>query len=136
MTDSLLDPADMPSVMVVESNAQMQDIFRSGFKRVGYRVLLTSDPKWALRQFREKPTVADCVIFSAQELGKSALSAFNEFGQLSTTESTPVVLLLDEHQAAWKRNARLAEHRVVVPLPITMKQLRDMLSKLVPSKVG
>ena len=32
------------SVMVVESDAQMQDIFRKGFKQAGYRVLVTADP--------------------------------------------------------------------------------------------
>ena len=32
------------SVMVVESNQHMQDVFRDAFKKAGYRVLVTSDP--------------------------------------------------------------------------------------------
>ena len=35
------------SVMVVESDAQMQDVFRRGFKQAGYRVLVTADPERA-----------------------------------------------------------------------------------------
>ena len=33
------------SVLVVESNAKWQDVFREGFKRVNYRVLVIADPE-------------------------------------------------------------------------------------------
>ena len=58
-------PKSERSVMVVESNLQMQDIFRDGFKRAGYRVLLTSDPDRALERFRHSPDIAGSVVFSA-----------------------------------------------------------------------
>ncbi len=117
------------SVMVVESNVQMQDIFRAGFKKAGYRVLLTSDPERALSRFRQ-PGVADCVVFNAQQLGKSALVMFNRFGEESITKSIPAVLLLDEKQRGWKKHAMTSPHRCVLPMPITMKQLRTALGKL------
>ena len=66
--------------MVVESNAEWQGIFRKGFKRAGFRMLLTEDPGRALSRFRQDATVADCVIFSSQQLGRRALEAFNHFG--------------------------------------------------------
>ena len=130
--DASSDPASRQSVMVVESSAQMQDVFRRGFKKAGYRVLLTSDPERALARLLQEPTAADCVIFNAQEIGAAALEAFNRFAESTVTESIPAALLLDEAQHEWKRHARTAPHRVVVNMPITMKQLRSLLTHLIP----
>jgi len=126
-----------PSVMIVESNGQMQQVFREGLRRAGYRVLLTIDPGRAHERFRQEvPAVADCVVLNAQEIGHSALETFNRFGEDLKTSFVPAVLLLDETQRKWKQEARTDEHRVVLPMPITMKQLRSTLAKLVRSKVG
>ncbi len=132
-------PEDQPSLMIVESNAQLQDIFREGFKRAGYRVLLTSDPSRALDRFQHDPTAAECVVLNAQQLGRSALTAFNEFGEDTRTEFVPAVLLLDENQRAWQKAAKVTDHRRVLFMPLTMKQLRTALTKLVapqPTKEG
>ncbi len=131
-TDPVVPPEKQPSVMVVESNPQMQDIFRQGLKRAGWRVLLTIDPRRALERFRHEPRgAADCVVFNAQELGESALAAFNRFGEDPKTDYFPAVLLLDENQHDWKDQAQTNDHRIVLPMPITMKKLRATLAKLV-----
>ncbi len=118
------------SVMVVESDAQMQDVFRRGFKQAGYRVLVTADPERAAGRFRQDASVADCVLFNAQQIGPLALKMFNELGEDKRTESVPAVLLLDEGQQQWKAEARTARHRIVLSMPITMKQLRAALEQL------
>jgi eukaryotic-like serine/threonine-protein kinase len=123
------------SVMVVESDASVQDVFREGFKRAGYRVLVIADPVRAVSRFRQDPTVADCAIFNAQLIGQRALEMFNELGGDDRTQSVPAVLLLDESQQAWKSSANTAAHRLVLTMPITMKQLRDILVQLAPYKV-
>jgi len=123
-------------VMVVESNVEMQNIFRSGFRKAGYRVLLTSDPKRAIQRFRQDATVADCVIFNAQELGEAAIDGFNQFGKDPKTNFVPAVLLLDEHQRGWKKQAELGPRRVALGMPITMKKLRIALAKLVAAPAG
>ena len=119
------------SVMVVESNSKMQDVFRDGLKRAGYRVLLTSDPTRALGRFHQDAATADCIIFNAQQLGQPALDMFNRFGKDPRTDAVPAMLLLDEEQHQWKGKAVTAEHRVVLPMPITMKKLRLALAQLV-----
>lgn len=134
LTAKYVPPEDQPSVMVVESNIRMQDVFRDGFKRAGYRVLLTSDPQRAISRLRQEPTAADCVVFNAQELGKTALRGFNAFAEDKSTQFIPAILLLGEEQSIWKKDAILDRHRVVLPMPITMKQLRAALGKLVPGK--
>ncbi len=121
------------SVMIVESDARIQDIFRKGFKQAGYRPLVTADPARAAGRFRQDATVADCVIFNAQQVGSLALEMFNELGADQRTESVPAILLLDEHQRPWKSRARTAQHRIVLNTPITMNQLRIAVEQLLPA---
>jgi len=130
----LLAPGERRSVMVVESNQVMQGVFRDGFKKAGYRVLISSDPDRALLRLRENPEAAELVIFNAQEFGKSALSVFNRFGEDNRTATIPVILLLDAGQEEWKHNAHLAKHRVAVTMPITMKQLRGVVNQMLTSE--
>jgi serine/threonine-protein kinase len=121
-------------IMVVESNLRMQDLLRDGLKKAGYRVLITSDPTRAAGRFRQDPAAADCVVFSAQELGEQALEVFNTLGEDKKTNFVKAVLLLDEKQNAWQPDAQAAEHRVVLTMPITMKQLRATVAGLVDVK--
>jgi serine/threonine-protein kinase len=124
------------SVMVVESNQQMQDLFREGLKRGGYRVLMTSDPARAVSRLRQDATAADCVLFAAQDIGRSALDGFNELGEDKKTHFVRAILLLDEPQRDWEKDANLARHRKILSMPLTMKQLRAALAELVDEKPG
>jgi eukaryotic-like serine/threonine-protein kinase len=127
-------PADAPGIgrtlMIVESDGQMQDIFRKNFKLAGYRVLVTADPGRAAGRFRQDAAVADIVLFCSQQIGTPALDMFNQLGDDKRTESVPAILLLNETQLAWKSKARTAPHRIVLTMPITMKQLRTNIEHL------
>jgi eukaryotic-like serine/threonine-protein kinase len=136
-TDGQASPStgvDAPStgraVMIVESDGHMQDIFRKSFKHAGYRVLVTADPGRAAGRFRQDADVADCVLFSAQQIGHHALDMFNQMGEDKRTESVPAILLLNESQLPWKPKARTADHRIVLSMPLTMKQLRTSVEEL------
>ncbi len=122
------------SIMVVESNAKLQDIFRAGFRQAGYRVLVTADPVSALSRFQQDASVADCIILNAQQIGQSALEMFNQMGEDRRTAKVPAMLLLDQAQQTWKSQAKTAGHRVVLPMPITMKQLRATVAQLAQPK--
>ncbi len=123
-------PQSGRAVMVVESDMQLQDLFRKGFKQAGYRVLVTADPARAAGRFRQDAAVADCIVFNAQQIGRLALKMFNEMGADKRTEAVPAVLLLDESQHAWKSQAETNRCRIVLPMPITMGQLRAALDQL------
>ena len=116
------------SVMVVESNGEMQNVFRNGFKRAGYRVLITSNPQLVFARFQQEPDTTDCIIFNAQEVGRPALEVFNRFAESESTRSVPALLLLDENQLQWKSQARMAPHRLVLAMPLTMRKLRAALT--------
>jgi serine/threonine-protein kinase len=119
-----------PTVLVVESDPKWQDIFRGGFKRVNYKVLVTADPKRAVDRVRQDITAVQCLVFCAQGLGEAALTGFNELARDKKTTSMPALLLLDEPQKDWKEQAAAAEHRMVLTMPITMKELRNALAAL------
>jgi serine/threonine-protein kinase len=123
-------PSTGRAVMIVESDGHMQDIFRKSFKHAGYRVLVTADPGRAAGRFRQDPAVADCVLFSAQQLGRHALDMFNQMGEDKRTDSVPAILLLNESQEPWKSQAHTADHRIVLSMPLTMKQLRTSVEQL------
>ena len=129
---ALLPQSQRRALMFIESNPRMQDIFRDGLKRCGYRVLLTSDPQRALARFEEDAKTADCVVFSSGDLGESAVEAFNSFGESEKTKQLPAILLLGENQKAWKKQANRAQHRLVLMMPIKLRQLRTVLTELVP----
>jgi eukaryotic-like serine/threonine-protein kinase len=124
--------APQRTLMFVESNVGLQDIIRGRLKNNGYRVLVMADPERALARFAEGAKAADCVMFSTGELGVSALEAFNRFGDAPQTAGIPAVLLLDEHHADWKSRAKLNKHRVVMLMPIKLRQVRELLARLVP----
>jgi eukaryotic-like serine/threonine-protein kinase len=119
------------TVMVVESDPKWQDVLREGFKRANYKVLVIADPERALARMRQDNSAAECIIFCAWGLGDAALKGFNMLNNDDRTVSIPAMLLLDEPQKDWKKQASLAEHRIVLTMPITMKELRSKLAGLV-----
>ncbi|MEM0924796.1 MAG: protein kinase, partial [Planctomycetota bacterium] len=86
-------------VMLVESKAALQNAIRERLKARGYRVLIIQDPNRALARFEAgEETPADCVIFSAAELGSLALEAYNRFASEEHTSEIPSILLADRRQ--------------------------------------
>jgi serine/threonine-protein kinase len=125
-------PTEKPSrlVMVVESDAMMQNAFREGFKRDGFRVLMTSDPAHAMERLHRDASGADCIVINAQLIGEPALEMFNQLEASETTKRIPALLLLDEPQHAWQSQVNKSPNRFVLFLPITMRQLRIAVLKM------
>ncbi len=124
------DNSQQRTVMVVEGDVKMQNLFRDSLKKSGYRVLVTSDPQRAAQRFADDSQVADVVLFSSGMLGESAVEAFNDFGQRNDLKNVPALLLLSERQRNWKSSAQSNGHRLVATMPIKLRQLREALAKL------
>jgi CheY-like chemotaxis protein len=118
------------TVMLIDSNTGMQDLLRDKLKQHGYRVLIVSHPDRGLARFTGTQHVADCVIFSALDLGMDAVEAFNRFGDDDVTRDMPAILILDQKQQHLAQEAKLAPHRVSLSMPIKVKELRLALMKL------
>jgi serine/threonine-protein kinase len=121
------------SVMVVEANSKMQDIFRDALKKAGFRVLLTSDPQRAFDRVRQDAKTIDCIVFNAHGLGESALETFNRMAADQLTQAFPALLLLEPKQESWKEKAKTGNRRAVLTMPLTMGELRKTLERLIPS---
>jgi serine/threonine protein kinase len=124
------------SVMIVESNIELQDTLRDLLKRRGYRVLIVGDAQRAVARFDDVEQPAECVLFCTTDMGEEALDAFNAFGENEDTRDIPSVLVTAEKHAELAAQASTAEHRMVLPMPLKVRQLRAMLLKLLkqPSK--
>ncbi|HEY1602514.1 MAG TPA: serine/threonine-protein kinase [Pirellulales bacterium] len=122
------------ALLVVESNSQVQDTFRDALKRYGYRVLVISDAKRALARCEDTQHPIDGVILSSGELKDAVVDAFVDLASGEQTGKVPTVILLDEKHPEWHARIQphLADHRVVVPLPVKLKAVRDVLFRLVP----
>lgn len=116
-------------VMIVESDPQMQEILRDRLKKHGYRVLMVSNPYRALQRF-DDACPARCVVFCAETIGHDAVEGFNKLYVSVGTQNLPSILLLDEDQTEWAKEAEIDDHRVVMNMPITMKALRTKIDSL------
>ena len=74
--------------------------------------------------------LADCVIFSAGELGDEAVDAFNAFGEDEETKSIPAILLLNRTDKELIRKAQASDHRILLPIGLKIKRLRAKLVEL------
>ena len=124
------------TILVVEPDAQMQNVFRQSLKKAGYRVLLAGNADQAVDRIIDDIKLADGAVFNAQKIGKDAVRAFNRLGLDNNGQKLPTILLLDEKQASWIEDANTSANRVVKVLPLKMKDLRETLADLVPQPRG
>lgn len=129
--DAPTDEGEGYVVMLVESKAALQNAIRERLKARGYRVLIIQDPNRALARFdpNDEPP-ADCVIFSAAELGSLALEAYNKFASDEHTCEIPSILLVDRRQARIIAEARRGPRRQLLALPLKVRELRVGLLKV------
>ena len=118
------------SVMIVDSNTELQGVFRESLKKAGYRVLVATSPERAVDRLLDDVSVADVALFNAQSLGQGALAAFNRLSEDTYTSRLPMILLLDERQGDFVASANRDKHRIVLVMPITMKIMKDNIGRL------
>lgn len=118
------------TIMIVESNMDMQNVLRDRLKKYGYRVLVISNPQRALDRYAEDASPADIVVFSAIDMGEPALEAFNRFATDTDTKDRPAVLIIKERQKAIREAANLGENRAIMTMPVKVRELRKLIHEL------
>lgn len=132
----VLEPEDIlegqgKTVLIVENRAELQDLLREKLKKRGYRVLVYSDPERALAKFSpDESNPANCLILSATNLGNDALDAFNRFASDQHTKQIPAILLVDPKQQHIVRGANTSDRHVLIPMPLKVRELREVLVHL------
>ena len=69
-------------------------------------------------------------MFCAGFIGEPAVEAFKLLAEDEKARKVPAVLLLDEHQMNLAPLANLAAHRVLLRMPLKVKDVRDTLKAL------
>jgi serine/threonine-protein kinase len=121
---------NLPTVLIVEANADLQNTFRQSFKNAGFRALVISNVDRAIERLDDPDSGVGVVLFNAQTVGKRAVEGFNRLLDSPTTRDLPAVLLLDETQVKWAAAAKRSKTRLAVGMPIAMKRLLLLLLKL------
>jgi len=130
-SDGKKDDAKLTTIMLVESNVDMQNALRDHLKRQGFRVLVMSDPDRALDRFEnEDNRLADCVVFSTEDLGLTAVEAFNRLGNDVRLKNLPAALLLGDNHGMWRKHAKAGKKRAVIQMPVQLNIFCDALRKL------
>ena len=126
------------TILIIESNLQVQDMLRSKLKNLGYRVLIMGNPDRALERFEgldpaeERP--AHCVIFGCAGLGVNGVKAFVDFSQARNTRTIPAMLLLKAQQKQFMSKIKLRENHRQLDLPIKFKNVRLALKALLDAE--
>ena len=128
------------TVMVIDSNQQVQNSLREKLKGIGYRVLITSDPERGLERFRDRDPAeglpADCVIFGCGGLGGQAILAFQEFISSDRIARTPSILVVtDKLKGQVEREWVDDPENVVLTMPLKFKYVKRALRKLLKLQV-
>ena len=124
------------SIMLIESDPNIQKMMRSHLKSRGFRVLMTEDPRRALARFNEEDLPAQCLVFSAVELEEKAVGAYESFTSNPSTMGIPAILILGKQHEDWVHRTDGKEHHVVLQMPITVGKFREVLDRLVPHAIA
>ena len=132
-TAAELEGADR-TVLVLESQNEMQNVMRELLKKRGYRVLIMSDFNRMEQRFVDDPKAADAVIFSTLGLEEKALEAFNRFATEDMFDHIPSILLVGEDQLDLARRGQYNDLHVMLRMPLKVRQLRAALVTLLKKK--
>jgi serine/threonine-protein kinase len=120
-----------PTLMLVEKPRKAQESLRRFMQNLGYRVLLTENPKRALARLSIRPLPADCLVISAQELGLNAVEAFNQLSGEAFLSDVPAILIASPKQEAVVEAAHFDDLRRLLQIPIDADEMISLLATLV-----
>jgi serine/threonine protein kinase len=124
------------SVFVVEKDERLQDGMRNGFKQMGFRVFVASDPARALDRFLLQPY--DALVLDAGTTAEDGRYTFERIIKEAERKQLPCagILILSEEQSAWA--SEIPQHPTVAVLvrPLTLKQLQRKLQELIPTQAN
>ncbi|MDR2169254.1 MAG: serine/threonine protein kinase [Planctomycetaceae bacterium] len=125
-----LQKLEKATVMVIDSNPKLQKSLENLMIKLGYNAVSIDDPDKMIQYFEENDLVAQCVIFNGQSLGIRAVRAFNDFAQRRGLRDVAAILILDQDQTEWEDSVTPQHHRVILTMPVTVKQFKTALTWL------
>jgi CheY-like chemotaxis protein len=119
-------------LLCVEVQEDVQHAFRKILGKMGYRVLLVTDPERAAERYRESPP--DAVVFDADGLGPHGIDSFLDMHAKALEDGghLTALVLLGPRQHYLVKKLPTDEHVIVLPKPCKMKAIQEAISQLVP----
>jgi CheY-like chemotaxis protein len=123
------------SVLLIESDAGLQATIREKLHAIGYRVILTADPRRAVDRYSEQPV--DCVIVDCETTAKPGLDGFIETENIAKNRKLAWsgIAMLTPEQNEWSERLTQADNLTILVKPVTMRQLREHVVRMVPTAV-
>jgi eukaryotic-like serine/threonine-protein kinase len=116
--------ADGPlTIFVVEANVKLQDVFREKLRKLGFRVLISSDMTNALKRYQQSPYHA--LLVDAGTIGKEGVENFRKVLREADSNHLDLsgILILNEDQAIWAEQIKGFENSDAFVRPVGIKQL-------------
>jgi serine/threonine-protein kinase len=121
---------DTKTVLIVDSNPQTQESLRGLMEKLQYKALSVNSPDDVRQVFAKDDLAAQCVLFNGQSLGIRAVRGFNDFSQYRGLRDVGAILMLDEGQMGWTDSVTSLPNRVLMTMPITVEQFREVLPQI------
>jgi tRNA A-37 threonylcarbamoyl transferase component Bud32 len=119
-------------VLFVEHQADVQDVFRKTFSKLGYRVILVGDAERGAERFRERPP--DAVVFDADGQGEEGFQAFLDMHDKAHEDDHELaaVVIVGPRQRSLLERLPKNDRLIVLVKPIKIKDVQDALAQLAP----
>lgn len=120
------------NLLCVESQAEIQDVFRKTLSQMGYRVILVGNADLAAERYQESPP--DAVIFDVDGQGPEAIDALNDMHEKAAEDGHDLaaLVILGPRQADLRSKLPTDERLVVLSKPLKMKDIQAVVEQLVP----
>jgi serine/threonine protein kinase len=129
-----LTPQGPRTVFVVEKREKFQEVFREKFKALGFRVLVSIDPKRALQRFQQLPYHA--LVLDVGTVGEESLESYREIqreAQKKKARCAGLILLSEEQAKLGEQIAGYADTALLV-FPLKKGELEQAMEQLLPAK--
>jgi len=121
---------DTKTIMIVDSNPQTQGSLKALMEKMQYKTLCISSPDDIQKEFTKDDLAAQCILFNGQSLGIRAVRGFNDFAQYRSLRDIVAILILDTGQLDWADSVTTTSNRIVMTMPIKVKEIRETLSQM------
>jgi len=122
------------TVFVIEKKERLQATFREKFKNLGFRVLVSIDPKRALERFKQQEFQG--MLLNVGSVGEESLDDFDRIRREADKirSECGFIVLLAEDQDRLRTRIPEHEHTVILTFPLRKGELDQAIEKLIPAQ--
>ncbi|HQR07586.1 MAG TPA: protein kinase [Gemmatales bacterium] len=122
------------TIFVAENDEKLQNVLREKLKKMGYRVLLASDPARAYDRYQQSPY--DVLIMDVGTIGEEGLTVINAVLRKSrnVNMSCHALVIVSEDQSGVESiiDSDLLQHVTILRRPLKMHELTAKLLEVAP----